>query len=128
MKTAQKSSAVSCGRTPIIILIALLAVLLAVPSAWSETKAATPAKATDLPKAAEKAAAETKAAVKLAPGQKVNINTAGKDMLEALPGIGPAKAQDIINGRPYKSIEDIMKVKGIKEGTFNKIKDLITVK
>jgi competence protein ComEA len=49
-------------------------------------------------------------------------------MLEALPGIGPAKAQDIIDGRPYKTPEDIMKVKGIKEGTFAKIKDLITVK
>jgi competence protein ComEA len=38
------------------------------------------------------------------------------------------KAQAIIDGRPYQKIEDIMKVKGIKEGTFNKIKDYITVK
>lgn len=67
-------------------------------------------------------------AVKLAPGQKVNINTASKEQLEALPGIGPVKAQAIIDGRPYQKIEDIMKVKGIKQGEFNKIKDLITVK
>jgi competence protein ComEA len=38
------------------------------------------------------------------------------------------KAQAIIDGRPYEKIEDIMKVKGIKQGEFNKIRDLITVK
>lgn len=65
---------------------------------------------------------------KLAPGQVVNINTADAATLEALPGIGPSKAQAIIAGRPYTTKEDIMKVKGIKQGTFNNIKDSITVK
>jgi competence protein ComEA len=65
---------------------------------------------------------------KLAPGQRVNINTASKEQLDSLPGIGPVKAQAIIDGRPYEKIEDIMKVKGIKQGEFSKIKDLITVK
>jgi len=68
------------------------------------------------------------AANKLAPGQKVNINTASKEELEILPGIGPAKAQAIIDGRPYNSSEDVMKIKGIKQGIFNKIKDNITVR
>ena len=76
------------------------------------------------PAAAAKGAA---GAPKLAPGQMVNINTASKEMLEALPEIGPVKAQAIIDNRPYKKIDDIMKVKGIKEGTFSKIKDNITV-
>jgi competence protein ComEA len=66
-------------------------------------------------------------AAKLAPGQKININTATKEQLDMLPGIGPVKAQAVIEGRPYKKIEDIKKVKGIKEGEFNKIKDVITV-
>jgi competence protein ComEA len=93
------------------------------PAAPSAAPAPAPAPA------AAPAAAPTKVAPapKLAPGQKVNINTASKDMLDALPEIGPVKAQAIIDNRPYKKIEDIMKVKGIKEGTFDKIKDMITV-
>lgn len=90
------------------------------PAATAPSKEA-PAKAA---KSVEKA---PKTAMKLAPGQKVNINTAAKEQLDALPGIGPVKAQAIMDGRPYKTKEDIMKVKGIKQGEFNKIKDLITV-
>ena len=84
-------------------------------------KASTPAATT------EKTTTKAAAPAKLSPGQKVNINTATKEQLEALPEVGPVKAQAIIDGRPYKTTEDVMKVKGIKEGTFGKIKDSITV-
>lgn len=84
--------------------------------------AAAPAKAVKAP------TAEKAAPAKLAPGEKVNINSAPKEKLDALPGIGPVKAQAIIDGRPYAKPEDVMKVKGIKQGEYNKIKDLITVK
>jgi competence protein ComEA len=70
----------------------------------------------------------TKATPKTQPGQKININTAAKEELDALPGIGPVKAEAIIEGRPFKTIEDIKNVKGIKDGEFSKIQDLITVK
>jgi competence protein ComEA len=72
--------------------------------------------------------AATKDMPKLKAGQKININTASKDELDVLPGIGPVRAQAIIDGRPFKTIEDVMKVKGIKEVEFGKIKDMITVK
>ena len=65
---------------------------------------------------------------KLAPGQKININSAGQADLELLPEIGPAKAKAIIAGRPYSKPEDIMKVKGIKQKTYEQIKDSIVVK
>jgi competence protein ComEA len=68
------------------------------------------------------------AAAKLAPGTKININTADQAAIEKLPEIGPVKAKAIIDGRPYNSIEDIMKVKGIKGKTFDAIKDYIVVK
>jgi competence protein ComEA len=60
-------------------------------------------------------------------GGKVNINTASQSEIETLPGIGPSKAQGIIEHRPYDSIEEIQKVPGIGEGIFRNIKDLITV-
>ncbi len=61
----------------------------------------------------------------------VNINTAGEDLLMTLPGIGASKAQSIITYREvhgnFKTVEEIKKIEGIKEGVFNKIKDLIRV-
>ncbi|HLN90448.1 MAG TPA: helix-hairpin-helix domain-containing protein, partial [Patescibacteria group bacterium] len=68
-----------------------------------------------------------KAAKAAVPAGPVNLNTASKEQLVALPGIGEKKAQAIIDGRPYQKTEDIMKVKGIKQGIYNKIKDKITV-
>jgi len=89
-----------------------------------------PVKAMPAPaeRAKSPAKVSTQPPARLAPGQVVNLNTATKEQLEALPDIGPVKAQAIIDGRPYKNTQDIMKIKGIKEGTFNKIKDYITVR
>ena len=62
---------------------------------------------------------------------KVNINTATEAELDALPGIGEAKAKAIVEYRNengnFKSISDIKKVKGIGDKIFEELKDLITV-
>lgn len=62
---------------------------------------------------------------------RVNINTASKEELMTLTGIGEARAEDIIryrekNGK-FEKVEDIMKISGIKEAAFEKIKEDITV-
>jgi competence protein ComEA len=101
----------------------------AAPSAPPKSANAPPA-AASAPAAAPphaSASGATAEANKVAPGEKVNINTASLSELERLPGIGPTKAQAIIDGRPFSTPADIMKVKGIKEGTFGKLKDNITV-
>ena len=62
-----------------------------------------------------------------APAGPININTATLTELDTLPGVGPSTAQRIIDGRPYGKIEDLMRVKGIGQATFDKLKDHITV-
>lgn len=62
---------------------------------------------------------------------KININQASKEKLMELSGIGESKAAQIISYREengaFQKIEDIMKISGIKEGVFGRIKDFITV-
>ncbi len=62
---------------------------------------------------------------------KVNLNTASREELMTLTGIGESRADAIIRYREmyggFQSIEDVMNVSGIKEGAFEKIKDSITV-
>ena len=61
----------------------------------------------------------------------ININTATKDQLMALPGIGEAKASAIISYREshggFKDVAELQKIEGIKSGVYNKIKDSVSV-
>lgn len=63
--------------------------------------------------------------------QKININKASSTELETLPGIGPAKAEAIIEYREsnggFKTIEDIMSISGFGQKTFEKLQESITV-
>ena len=58
----------------------------------------------------------------------IDLNTASTDRLQQLHGIGPVKAATIVAGRPYRSVEDLLKIPGIGPKTLEKIRPCVTVR
>ncbi len=89
--------------TKIAIGLALLLGLVAGPSAMAQTPQTSPSMAASPPAASGPAATH---------GPLIDINSASRDELEALTGIGPARAEAIVKGRPYKGKDELHR-KGI---------------
>jgi DNA uptake protein ComE-like DNA-binding protein len=73
------------------------------------------------PAQSSSASAKSKASA----ADKLDINSASKEQLDALPGIGEAFAQKIIDNRPYRTKRDLVTKKVIPQSTYDKIKDQI---
>ena len=57
----------------------------------------------------------------------LDLNSASVEKLDTLPGVGPETAKAIVKGRPYETVDDLAKVKGIGPATIEKLRERVKV-
>jgi DNA uptake protein ComE-like DNA-binding protein len=103
-----------------------LLVLSAVSYAQQDQQAPPPGNQSSYPAETHKMTPAEKRDAPSENGQPVDLNVASKKDLAALPGVGPDYAQSIIDARPFKSKEDLLRKKIIPQSTYDKIQDRVT--
>ena len=101
-------------KTWIVLFTTIVAIIIAANTSFAAQSATSKPKTT---------AASTSPAA-----EKLDINSATKDQLDALPGIGEKYSQKIIEGRPYAKKTDLVRKKIIPQATYNKIASKIIAK
>jgi DNA uptake protein ComE-like DNA-binding protein len=110
-------------------LVGLAAILAATPLMAQTPQSSSPTKpspAATAPAASSKSVPAGKSAAEKP--AVIDINSASKDELDALPGIGSVRAEAIIKGRPYKGKDELHRKKIIPMNVYEGIKDRIVAR